>query len=56
MYFLGTPHRGADSAEVLHTIQSVTTGSKSYVAELMPGAGTLQVRNSAPLIIGWGIY
>jgi hypothetical protein len=46
LYFLGTPHRGADSSASLTTLisMSIGSGSKTFVKELIPGSGTLQVR------------
>ncbi|KAK0706330.1 hypothetical protein B0T26DRAFT_755844 [Lasiosphaeria miniovina] len=48
LYFLATPHRGADSTSFLTTFISMSlgsSGSKSFVKELIPGSGTLQVIN-----------
>ncbi|KAI0546158.1 WD40 repeat-like protein [Xylaria curta] len=43
MYFLGTPHRGSDSAAYLKTYLSLPlpTGAKSFVKELMPDSQTI---------------
>ncbi|KAI0139839.1 WD40 repeat-like protein [Xylariaceae sp. FL1272] len=43
MYFLGTPHRGSDSAAYLQVYLSLPlpTGLKSYVKELMPDSQTV---------------
>ncbi|KAI1173966.1 hypothetical protein F4777DRAFT_413626 [Nemania sp. FL0916] len=43
MYFLGTPHRGSDSAAYLSTYLSLSlpTGAKSFVRELMPDSQTV---------------
>ncbi|KAI8947803.1 hypothetical protein F4801DRAFT_559336 [Xylaria longipes] len=43
MYFLGTPHRGSDSAAYLKTYLSLPlpTGAKSFVKELMPDSQTV---------------
>ncbi|KAI0417993.1 WD40 repeat-like protein [Xylaria grammica] len=43
MYFLGTPHRGSDSAVYLKAYLSLPlpTGSKSFVKELMPDSQTV---------------
>lgn len=48
LYFLGTPHRGADSTQFLTAYLSmfVLSGSKAFVRELLPGSGTLQVSNN----------
>jgi hypothetical protein len=45
LYFLGTPHRGADSSAFVTTLisMSIGSGSKAFVKELVPGSGTLQV-------------
>jgi hypothetical protein len=47
MYFLGTPHHGADSAIFLKLALSmqVWSGSKPYVDELLPGSLTVQSIN-----------
>ncbi|KAI0131937.1 hypothetical protein BJ170DRAFT_611830 [Xylariales sp. AK1849] len=46
MYFLGTPHRGADSAQVAKLlIASTSLGTKSFVDELLPGSGSLDQIN-----------
>ncbi|KAK9418518.1 putative GPI inositol-deacylase [Seiridium unicorne] len=44
LYFLGTPHRGADSAQLLSSILSLK-GTKAFVKDLVPGSGTLQAIN-----------
>lgn len=42
--FLGTPHRGADSASVAKLVrQSAGYGSKPFLDDLIPGSGTLDV-------------
>lgn len=41
MYFLATPHRGADLARTLGNILKVTYGQKQYVKELEPSSGLL---------------
>jgi hypothetical protein len=43
MYFLGTPHRGSDSAVYLKAVLSMQmpTGSKAYVNELLPDSQTV---------------
>ncbi|KAK3296669.1 uncharacterized protein B0H64DRAFT_106611 [Chaetomium fimeti] len=44
MYFLGTPHRGADSAQITRTIRyAAGHGSKAYIDDLVPGSGALNV-------------
>ncbi|KAI1084013.1 hypothetical protein F5B20DRAFT_526327 [Whalleya microplaca] len=47
MYFLASPHRGADSAKAITRLllASPSHGSKAYVNELLPGSGTLQAIN-----------
>ncbi|KAK4038973.1 hypothetical protein C8A01DRAFT_37090 [Parachaetomium inaequale] len=47
LYFLGTPHRGADSSAFVTTLisMSIGSGSKAFVKELIPGSGTLQAIN-----------
>ncbi|KAK4197921.1 hypothetical protein QBC40DRAFT_99201 [Triangularia verruculosa] len=47
LYFLGTPHRGADSSSFVSTFiaMSLGSGSKAFVKELIPGSGTLQAIN-----------
>ncbi|KAH9893768.1 WD40-repeat-containing domain protein [Xylariomycetidae sp. FL2044] len=47
IFFLATPHRGADSAKFVTRFlsASILHGSKSYVKELLPGSGTLQTIN-----------
>lgn len=44
LYFLGTPHRGADSSALITTLlsMSIGPGSKAFVKEMIPGSGTLQ--------------
>jgi triacylglycerol esterase/lipase EstA (alpha/beta hydrolase family) len=50
LYFLGTPHRGADSSAFVNSLisMSIGSGSKAFVKELIPGSGTLQVRRPLP--------
>ncbi|KAB5570698.1 NACHT and WD domain protein [Coniochaeta sp. 2T2.1] len=43
--FLGTPHRGSDSASTLHRVLSATVGSKAFVQELMANSTTLMTIN-----------
>ena len=47
MFFLATPHRGADSAQLLHNILrvAVSHGSKAYVDSLKPNSDAIQVIN-----------
>ncbi|EAQ84065.1 hypothetical protein CHGG_10469 [Chaetomium globosum CBS 148.51] len=47
LYFLGTPHRGADSSAFVTTLisMSIGSGSKAFVKELIPGSGTLQANH-----------
>ncbi|KAL3427212.1 hypothetical protein PVAG01_00721 [Phlyctema vagabunda] len=47
MMFLGTPHRGADSARLLSSVlrSSILHGSKTFVADLIPNSGALQEIN-----------
>jgi hypothetical protein len=47
MYFLATPHRGADSAQTLTRLlaSSIFYGSKTFVNELSPRSSMLQVRH-----------
>ena len=44
MFFLGTPHRGADSAQLLRKLLSVTS-NKAYVEDLAPGSMSTQLIN-----------
>ncbi|TRX91866.1 hypothetical protein FHL15_007185 [Xylaria flabelliformis] len=50
MYFLGTPHRGSDSAAYLKTYLSLPlpTGAKSFVKELMPDSQTVHEEQYLP--------
>ncbi|TLD30942.1 hypothetical protein PspLS_01946 [Pyricularia sp. CBS 133598] len=46
MYFLGTPHRGADSAQLAKLVQqSAGYGTKAFLDDLLPGRGTLDQIN-----------
>lgn len=47
MFFLATPHRGADSAQLLSNLLKITVshGSKSYVDNLVPNSDAIQVIN-----------
>ncbi|KAF6832531.1 hypothetical protein CMUS01_06897 [Colletotrichum musicola] len=50
MYFLGTPHRGADSASLAKLVrQSAGYGPKAFLDDLLPGSGTL---DSLPMGFG----
>ena len=44
MFFLATPHRGADSANLLKNLLRVT-GPKAYINDLQPGSTSSQVIN-----------
>lgn len=44
MFFLATPHRGADSAQFLRKLLSVTS-NKAYVDDLAPGSMSTQLIN-----------
>ena len=47
MFFLATPHRGADSAQLLRNLikLSIVHSEKAYVADLIPNSGAIQVIN-----------
>ncbi|KAI3327016.1 hypothetical protein HD806DRAFT_380060 [Xylariaceae sp. AK1471] len=45
MIFLGTPHRGSESAATLHRVLSATIGSKAFIQELMRNSDTLVAIN-----------
>ncbi|KAK1634044.1 hypothetical protein BDP81DRAFT_451981 [Colletotrichum phormii] len=46
MFFLGTPHRGADSANFAKLVrQSAGYGPKAFLDDLIPGSGSLQQIN-----------
>ncbi|KAL9014036.1 MAG: hypothetical protein Q9173_001310 [Seirophora scorigena] len=47
IYFLATPHRGADSAQLLNRIlkASVAFNAKDYVNDLIPNSGAIQAIN-----------
>ncbi|KAK4186217.1 hypothetical protein QBC35DRAFT_501687 [Podospora australis] len=46
MYFLGTPHRGADSAQLTKIIRySAGHGAKAFIEDLIPGGGTVDQIN-----------
>ena len=44
IFFLATPHRGADSAQLLRKLLAVT-GAKAYVKDLQPGSASIQLLN-----------
>jgi hypothetical protein len=59
--FLGTPHRGSDSAATLHLVLSATLGSKAYIQELMRNSGTIlnlneDFRHCASELKLWSFY
>lgn len=47
IFFLATPHRGADSAQMLNNILRVSMSheSKAYVNDLIPNSGAIQAIN-----------
>ena len=47
MFFLATPHRGADSAQLLRNMIKISFvhSDKAYVADLMPNSGAIQIIN-----------
>lgn len=47
IFFLATPHRGADSAHLLDNILrfSMSHKSKAYVKDLIPNSGAIQAIN-----------
>ncbi|KXX78477.1 Vegetative incompatibility protein HET-E-1 [Madurella mycetomatis] len=45
IYFLGTPHRGADSARILKNILQIASSAPAYVTDLVRGSGALQSIN-----------
>ena len=62
LYFLATPHRGADSSSFVTTYLSMylNSGQKAFVKELVPGNGTLQastsgrIRGAIEILLAWG--
>ncbi|KAL8819520.1 MAG: hypothetical protein Q9223_002061 [Gallowayella weberi] len=46
-YFLATPHRGADSAQLLNRVikASMTFSTKDYINDLIPNSGAIQAIN-----------
>lgn len=47
IFFLGTPHRGSDSARLLKNVLQVASSAPAYVAELVRGSGSLQAINDS---------
>ncbi|KAK4155617.1 hypothetical protein C8A00DRAFT_41803 [Chaetomidium leptoderma] len=45
IYFLGTPHRGSDSARLLKNILQVASSAPAFVTDLVRGSGALQSIN-----------
>ncbi|EGS19990.1 uncharacterized protein CTHT_0044860 [Thermochaetoides thermophila DSM 1495] len=45
IYFIATPHRGADLAKTLKNILQLVFSAPSYVVELIPGSDVLQAIN-----------
>ncbi|KAK4126948.1 WD40 repeat-like protein [Parathielavia appendiculata] len=45
IYFLGTPHRGSDSARLLKNILQVASSAPGFVTDLVRGSGALQSTN-----------
>ncbi|KAK5659672.1 hypothetical protein OQA88_880 [Cercophora sp. LCS_1] len=45
IYFLGTPHRGSDSARLLKNVLQIASSAPAYVTELVRGSGSLQAIN-----------
>ncbi|KAK3321830.1 hypothetical protein B0H66DRAFT_619055 [Apodospora peruviana] len=45
MVFLATPHRGAESAQLLSNILTAAVGNKGYVQDLIPNSGLLLATN-----------
>jgi pimeloyl-ACP methyl ester carboxylesterase len=45
IYFLGTPHRGSNSAKLLRNILQVASSAPAFVTELVRGSGALQSIN-----------
>lgn len=44
MYFLGTPHRGADAAQLARIARfSAGHGTKAFLDDLVPGSAALNV-------------
>ena len=60
MFFLATPHRGADSAQLLHKLLSITS-NKAYVEDLTPGSMSTQLisdefRNAYQPVQLWSFF
>lgn len=45
LYFLGTSHRGSDSARLLKNILQITSSSRAYVNDIVRGSSALQSIN-----------
>ncbi|KAK0746941.1 hypothetical protein B0T18DRAFT_327372 [Schizothecium vesticola] len=45
IFFLGTPHRGSDSARILKNVLQIASSAPAYVTELVRGSGSLQAIN-----------
>lgn len=45
MFFLATPHRGSNLAEILTRILQVTPGARPFVSDLIPNSSTIQSIN-----------
>lgn len=45
IFFLGTPHRGSDSARLLKNVLQIASSAPAYVTELVRGSGSLQAIN-----------
>lgn len=61
MIFLGTPHRGSESAARLHTILSATIGSKAFIEELKSNSNSITAinedfRHYAKHLTLWSFY
>ncbi|KAI9778642.1 MAG: hypothetical protein M1816_004005 [Peltula sp. TS41687] len=61
IYFLATPHRGADLAEFLNDILQISFSSRAYVADLERSSGAIQsindeFRNYSADIKLWSFY
>lgn len=59
--FLGTPHRGSESAATLHAVLAATVGSKAFVEELKTKSGLLTAinedfRHCAKHLTLWSFY
>jgi hypothetical protein len=51
MYFLGTPHHGADAAQVARIVRySTGHAAKAYLNDLVPGSNALSVSPSPDLL------